>query len=85
MGHLTTVLAYLGPETMLPMTSVIAGIVGFVMMFGRNTWRLCSSTFRRLTSKTGPDPKPGAPSRRIGASPVGRVGSREAAREQAHD
>ena len=25
-----TVLAYLGPETMLPMTSVIAGIVGFL-------------------------------------------------------
>ncbi|MBI3469593.1 MAG: hypothetical protein HY000_41870 [Planctomycetes bacterium] len=28
-------LAYLGPETMLPFASVLAGIVGVVLMFGR--------------------------------------------------
>lgn len=28
-------LAYLGPDTMLPLTSVIAGAVGVVLMFGR--------------------------------------------------
>jgi hypothetical protein len=30
-------LAYFGPETVLPMTSVIATVVGLFMMFGRNT------------------------------------------------
>ena len=29
-------LAYIGPDTMLPLTSVIAGAVGVVMLFGRN-------------------------------------------------
>ena len=28
--------AYLGPETMMPVASVIAAGVGVVMMFGRN-------------------------------------------------
>ena len=31
-----TLLSYIGPDTMLPLTSVAAGIVGVVMMFGRN-------------------------------------------------
>jgi hypothetical protein len=34
------VFSYFGPETMLPMTSLIAAVVGFVMMFGRNAFRL---------------------------------------------
>lgn len=32
-------LAYFGPETVLPMTSVIATVVGLFMMFGKNTLR----------------------------------------------
>jgi hypothetical protein len=28
--------AYFGPETMMPVASVIAAVVGVVMMFGRN-------------------------------------------------
>lgn len=32
-------LAYFGPETVLPMTSVIATVVGLFMMFGRSTLR----------------------------------------------
>jgi hypothetical protein len=38
------VFAYFGPETVLPMTSVLATIAGLFMMFGRTTWRLL---FRR--------------------------------------
>jgi hypothetical protein len=34
------ILAYFGPETVLPMTSVVATVVGVFMMFGRNTLRL---------------------------------------------
>ena len=85
MGHMMTVLAYLGPETMLPMTSIVAGVVGFLMMFGRNTLRLCSAAFRRLTSKPEPGHRSGAPVRKIGTGPVGRVGARETVREQAQD
>ena len=33
------VLAYFGPETVLPVTSVIATVVGLFMMFGKNTLR----------------------------------------------
>jgi hypothetical protein len=34
------IFAYFGPETVLPVTSVIATVVGIVMMFGKNTLRL---------------------------------------------
>ncbi len=40
------ILGYLGPETMLPMTSIIAGIIGFVMMFGRKAFELALRPFR---------------------------------------
>ena len=33
------ILAYVGPETLLPMTSVIAGVVGIVLMLGRGSLR----------------------------------------------
>jgi hypothetical protein len=31
--------AYIGPDTLLPMTSVVATAVGVVLMFGRNSVR----------------------------------------------
>jgi hypothetical protein len=34
------VLAYFGPETMMPLTSIVAAVVGIFMMFGRNSLRL---------------------------------------------
>lgn len=40
-------LAYLGPETMLPMTSVVAGVAGFLMMFGRKAIEIVVGVFRR--------------------------------------
>lgn len=43
-------LAYLGPETMLPMTSVVAGILGFLMMFGRRAVELTKALFRRKSA-----------------------------------
>jgi len=33
------VFAYFGPETVLPVTSVIATVLGVVMMFGKSTLR----------------------------------------------
>lgn len=40
MSTLPGVLAYLGPETVLPITSVVATVVGFVLMFWRSGVRL---------------------------------------------
>ena len=79
MGQFTTVLAYLGPETMLPMTSVVAGVMGVLMMFGRSSVRWSSAAVRRLTSKS----RPAAHVRKIGMGPVGGVGTQETSRAEA--
>lgn len=52
--------AYFGPETVLPMTSVIATVVGLFMMFGRNTirflfrWRRSSAPAKTAETGRGP-------------------------------
>jgi hypothetical protein len=33
------ILAYFGPETFLPLTSIVAAVIGVAMMFGRNSVR----------------------------------------------
>lgn len=60
-------LAYFGPETVLPMTSVIATVVGLFMMFGRNTIRFLFR-WRRSGSTT---PKPADLTRGPHFSPKG--------------
>jgi len=40
--------AYFGPETVLPVTSVLATIAGLAMMFGRHTLRLIMSCGRLI-------------------------------------
>jgi hypothetical protein len=72
MTFLPVVFAYLGPETMLPMTSVVAGAAGLVMMFGRSSVRWLVGTYRRFA----PASKTVAPSRRIGSAAVGTIESR---------
>jgi hypothetical protein len=76
MDHLPTILAYLGPETMLPMTSVVAGVAGFLMMFGRNAWRLASGAVRRLNSRRSARPKLAGPHRRIDSAGLARKRAR---------
>jgi len=43
--------AYVGPETVLPVASFLASIVGVLLIFGRNTWALAKRSvlflFRR--------------------------------------
>lgn len=46
---LSPILAYVGPETMLPLTSVAAGVAGLVMMFGRSVLRGVGRLVRRPT------------------------------------
>ena len=51
MGSFDPVFAYVGPETLVPLTSVVAGAVGAIMIFGRGSWRFAAKVLRRLTSK----------------------------------
>jgi hypothetical protein len=47
------VFAYFGPETVLPMTSVVATIVGLIMMFGRHSLRVLVGTGRFIIKSAG--------------------------------
>jgi hypothetical protein len=67
----TAIFAYLGPETILPMTSAVAGVVGVVMLLGRGSLRWVSRTVRGLVSKVKPRRAPRASTRKIGKGPVG--------------
>jgi uncharacterized membrane protein len=40
--------AYLGPETVLPLTSVVAAIVGIVLMLGRQIRSVAAYLLRRV-------------------------------------
>ena len=55
------VLAYLSPETYLPISSVVATVIGVVMMFGRNSLRLAALWFRRITARRKADRPLNAP------------------------
>jgi hypothetical protein len=41
--------AYLGPDVMLPLASVVATVLGMVMMFGRVSLRFALAPFRWIT------------------------------------
>jgi hypothetical protein len=43
--------AYFGPETFLPVTSAIAGVVGVLLMFGRSSIRLLLDGARRVVGR----------------------------------
>ncbi len=45
------ILAYLGPETLLPLTSILAAVAGGVLMFGRNLTRLVVGGLRMIARK----------------------------------
>ena len=46
--------AYIGPETMMPVASIIAAVTGVVLMFGRNVLQVGRAMFRGIW----PKPKP---------------------------
>ncbi len=53
--------AYIGPETMMPVASVIAGAVGVFMMFGRSVVGFGRGLVRRVwpgSAKPVAKPKP---------------------------
>ena len=42
------IFAYFGPETMMPVASIIAAVVGVAMMFGRNVMMIGRGLVRRV-------------------------------------
>jgi len=40
--------AYFSPETLLPVTSIVATVIGVVMMGGKTTFRIIARWFRRV-------------------------------------
>ncbi len=47
MSNFTVLFAYFGPETLLPLTSIVVTIVGIVMMLGRGSIRFVLHCVRR--------------------------------------
>jgi hypothetical protein len=45
--------AYFGPETMMPVASVIAAVAGVAMMFGRNILLFGRNIVRRIRPGSG--------------------------------
>jgi hypothetical protein len=70
--------AYLGPDTLLPLTSVIAAVAGGFLMFGRGVIGVIRSAWSRLAGRGGPSPA--APRR---AEVLGRRVSADAGRPAA--
>jgi hypothetical protein len=65
----TVLFAYFSPETYLPATSLIASVIGFVLMFGKNSFRIVAAKLKSIAGKRsatgvtelrGPHVKPAA-------------------------
>jgi hypothetical protein len=46
--------AYIGPETMMPVASIIAAVAGVAMMFGRNIMMFGRGIIRRVRPQAKP-------------------------------
>jgi hypothetical protein len=55
-------LAYLGPETMYPVASILAAVTGVFMMFGRTVVHMGKSFVRKIWPFSRPKPAPVKPS-----------------------
>jgi hypothetical protein len=63
MGYTTTLFAYVGPEVALPVASVLASVIGFVMVVGRAPFRFAARALRgtlRRVHSTGKGAEPQA-------------------------
>jgi hypothetical protein len=61
LGHQSIVLLYLGPETIMPLASILGAIIGFLLIF----WRLILRFFKKIFksgSRQGPEPSASDPS-----------------------
>ena len=53
--------AYIGPETMMPVASIVAAVAGVFMMFGRNLLTFGRNVFRRIWPVNRPKVAPREP------------------------
>ena len=60
------VLAYFSPETVLPVTSVLATVLGVILMFGRYTFRLVTRRLRGTLLREAHDRGERSPHFRVG-------------------
>jgi hypothetical protein len=51
-----TVFLYLGPETIMPVASILASIIGVVLLFWRLILGAAKRTYRRLSGAAEPEP-----------------------------
>jgi hypothetical protein len=51
MGMSSLLFAYVGPDTLLPLTSGLAGALGVFLMFGRQVRRLAVRSWRFIVRK----------------------------------
>lgn len=49
----TLIVAYLGPDTMMPVASTVAAVAGGVLMFGRTIWGWMRRLVRREVVPSG--------------------------------
>lgn len=49
MGPSNLLFAYFGPETMLPLTSGVAGVIGALLVLGRRFWGVAARRVRVVT------------------------------------
>jgi hypothetical protein len=47
------IFAYFGPETLLPITSMVAGVAGVLMVLGKNTFRFLGPIWSGLCRSVG--------------------------------
>ncbi len=59
-------LAYFSPETMLPLSSLIATVVGFALLVKRSTVRFVAHCCREALRSLRPRSAPSSPHSRIG-------------------
>jgi hypothetical protein len=53
--------AYIGPETMMPVASIVAAVAGVFLMFGRNVLNFGRSVVRRVWPSAQPKVVPRDP------------------------
>ena len=58
LSGLTSGVLYLGPETIMPLASILAAVVGFILIFWRLLLRPIKKIYRLIISKINGTPAP---------------------------
>jgi hypothetical protein len=75
MCHPSPFLAYFSPETMLPLSSIIATIAGFALLIKRSSFRFVAHHVRSALKSRGAARPTSAPHIRVPEGELSRTGS----------